>query len=114
MDRSFKGGEVTPSDWAIMIFKDNVVASGELEANASGKSYQVSFEAAPAVYADPSQATKTGDALLVEVRRKDGSEFPAEIALTPIETSLGRLVVASIQDLTPRKAAEAALRASEH
>jgi hypothetical protein len=73
VDRAFKGGEVTPSDWAIMIFKDNVIASGEIEANASGKSYQVSFEAAPTVYSDPSQATKTGDALLVEVLRKDGS-----------------------------------------
>jgi hypothetical protein len=73
VDRAFKGGEVTPSDWAIMIFKDNVITSSEISANASGKSYQVSFEAAPAVYADPSQATKTGDALLVEVLRKDGS-----------------------------------------
>jgi len=73
VDRAFKGGEVTPSDWAIMIFKDNVIASGELEANASGKSYEVSFEASPAVYGDPAQATKAGDALLIEVLRKGGS-----------------------------------------
>ncbi|NBU10562.1 MAG: PAS domain S-box protein, partial [Proteobacteria bacterium] len=45
----------------------------------------------------------------LHVRRKDGSEFPAEIALTPIETPLGRMVVASIQNISLRKAAEAAL-----
>jgi hypothetical protein len=73
MDRSFKGGEVTPSNWAIMIFKDNVITSGEIEANASGKNYQVSFEVAPAVYGVLSQANKAGDALVVEVLRKDGS-----------------------------------------
>jgi hypothetical protein len=64
---------LTPSDWAIMIFKDNVVTSGEIEANASEKNYQVSFETAPAAYGDLSQATKAGDALLIEVLRKDGS-----------------------------------------
>ena len=73
MDRSFKGGEVTASDWAIMFFKDNVITSGEIGANASGRNYQVSFEAAPAVYGDLSQGTKAGDALLVEVLRKDGT-----------------------------------------
>lgn len=65
-------------------------------------------------YAGSPGVRPMGAGLDLHVRRKDGSEFPAEIALTPIETSLGRLVVASIQDLTPRKAAEAALRASEH
>ncbi|MFM8982085.1 MAG: hypothetical protein ACKOLA_04105, partial [Spartobacteria bacterium] len=73
VDRSFKGGEVTPSDWAIMIFKDNVITSGEIEANTSGKNYEVSFEVSPAVYGDLAQATKDGDALLIEALRKDGS-----------------------------------------
>lgn len=38
--------------------------------------------------------------------RADGSEFPVEIALTPIKTSSGRHVVASIIDLTERREAE--------
>ena len=65
VDRSMRTSELalTPSDWAIMIFKDNVITSGDIEANASGKNYQVSFEVAPAVYGDLSQATKAGDAL---------------------------------------------------
>lgn len=40
-------------------------------------------------------------------RRKDGSEFPVEIGLNPIPASNGQLVLASIADVTARKAAQA-------
>lgn len=46
-------------------------------------------------------------------RRKDGSEFPVEIGLNPVETPEGRRVIASIIDITERKRAEAAIRFSE-
>jgi PAS domain S-box-containing protein len=46
-------------------------------------------------------------------RRKDGSEFPAEIALTPVRRGAGTMVLASITDISPRKHAEEELRASE-
>jgi PAS domain S-box-containing protein len=39
-------------------------------------------------------------------RRKDGSEFPADINLAPIETPDGRQVTAAIRDVTRRKRAE--------
>lgn len=39
-------------------------------------------------------------------RRKDGSEVPVEIGLSPIHTSNGPLVLASIVDITQRKLAE--------
>lgn len=39
-------------------------------------------------------------------RRKDGSEFPVEIGLTPIETREGLLVLSAIVDITERKRAE--------
>jgi two-component system sensor kinase FixL len=39
-------------------------------------------------------------------RRKDGSEVPVEIGLSPIRTSRGLLVLASIVDITERKLAE--------
>jgi hypothetical protein len=75
VDRSFKGGEVTPSDWAIMIFEDNVITSKAMAANVAGTSYRVSFETSAAVYSamNPDQATKAGDALLIEVLRADNS-----------------------------------------
>ena len=39
-------------------------------------------------------------------RRKDGSEFPVEIGLNPIEALQGTLVFASVVDISARKAAE--------
>ena len=45
--------------------------------------------------------------------RKDGSEFPVEIGLNPIETDEGTMVLSAIVDITARKAAELALRESE-
>ncbi len=40
-------------------------------------------------------------------RRKDGTEFPAEIALTPLTGRRGPLVMASVADVTDREAAAA-------
>jgi PAS domain S-box-containing protein len=38
--------------------------------------------------------------------RKDGSEFPVEIGLNPIETEQGTIVLAALVDISDRKAAE--------
>ena len=45
--------------------------------------------------------------------KKDGSEFPVEIGLNPIETEGGLMVLSAIVDITQRKAAQLALRDSE-
>ena len=40
-------------------------------------------------------------------QRKDGSVFPAEISLSPLETEAGLLVSSTIRDLTTRQQIEA-------
>jgi signal transduction histidine kinase len=46
-------------------------------------------------------------------RRKDESEFPIEIGLSPLRTPRGLFALASIIDLTERRRAEEGLRASQ-
>ena len=45
--------------------------------------------------------------------RKDGTEFPVEIGLNPIETQQGLMILGTIVDITERKLAETALRRSQ-
>jgi PAS domain S-box-containing protein len=46
-------------------------------------------------------------------RRKDGSEFPAEISLSAIDADEGKLAIAAIRDVTERHLAEAARSRAE-
>lgn len=46
-------------------------------------------------------------------RRLDGSEFPAEVVLSPLELAGGVVLLATVRDITERKRVQAALRHSE-
>jgi formate hydrogenlyase transcriptional activator len=64
-------------------------------------------------YASSARARPMGAGLELFGRRKDGSEFPSDIMLGPVDTAEGRVVLSVIRDLSEKREAEEALRKSE-
>jgi PAS domain S-box-containing protein len=62
---------------------------------------------------EPFASRPMGEGRILFARRKDGSLFQTEIALTSVDTAKGRLVMATVLDVTERKRVEEALKNSE-
>ncbi|MGE5360797.1 MAG: PAS domain S-box protein, partial [Bacteroidales bacterium] len=63
-------------------------------------------------YAADARTRPMGAGLDLLARRKNGSQFPAEISLSPMTTAHGRFVIAVVRDVTERKQVAAALKES--
>jgi PAS domain S-box-containing protein len=61
---------------------------------------------------DPDPALEPRAAFEVSARRKDGSEFPADVSLSPMESEDGILIIAAIRDVTERRNAAGQIRDS--
>jgi PAS domain S-box-containing protein len=59
--------------------------------------------------AEDALAQQIGTGIEITGLRKDGSDFPIEIMLSPLQSSSGILVTAAIRDISTRKVAEAQL-----
>src|SRR6185369_14241895 len=59
--------------------------------------------------AEDALAQQIGTGIELAGRRRDGSEFPIEIMLSPLASAEGILVTAAIRDISARKTAEAQL-----
>lgn len=68
--------------------------------------FRQAHESQRSAYCAHPQQRPIGQGLTVYGVRRDGTEFPAEVSLSPLETDHGLLVMAAIHDISERRHAE--------
>lgn len=69
-----------PGNYGIMIFGDNLITQQTaFAANTLGKTYYVSYDIGPTVYADANQATQASDQLRINLLRGDNSILASNV-----------------------------------
>lgn len=61
-------------------------------------------------YSNQPNMCSMGTDLELYAKRKDGSEFPVDIMLSPVQTDEGHLIMGVVRDITERKRSEDAMR----
>lgn len=75
------------------------------------ESFRHGHVAERSAYVDAPRTRQMGAGLELSGLRRDGTEFPVEVALSPLQTDEGWKVVAAVRDVTERRVAQAAAQA---
>jgi PAS domain S-box-containing protein len=75
--------------------------------------FQIQHQEHRSGYSVDPHARPMGAGMDLAARRKDGSEFPVEVSLSPLQTADGLLITSVIRDISRRKQFEEELRASQ-
>ena len=76
------------------------------------KALRGSHSAQREAYQEEPHRRPMGIGLELAGRRRDGSEFPVEISLSPVDIEGGKLITAAVRDVTARVVTERALKAA--
>ena len=89
-------------------YSPGALVGSDIEVLIPARSANGRAEVRDQLFSDPRAPFQEG--LDLRGRREDGTEFPVEISLSPLETEEGVLAIAAIRDVSDRKASELELR----
>ncbi|WP_250006271.1 PAS domain S-box protein [Actinoplanes sp. M2I2] len=101
---SSDGRIVHANNRAVELFRyrrDEMVGAA-IETLVPGASRKVHVQHRNRYFATPS-ARPMGEGMLLTAQRKDGTEFPVDVSLSPVQAEGKRMVLAAIQDVTTRR-----------
>ncbi|MBL7259440.1 PAS domain S-box protein [Paractinoplanes lichenicola] len=81
--------------------RDEIIGAA-IETLVPGASRKIHVQHRNRYFASPS-ARPMGEGMLLTARRKDGTEFPVDVSLSPVQAEGRTMVLAAIQDVTARR-----------